>query len=113
MAVHIYDQYLNKSKVDRSHLVFVFVTTLFIAAKYEEVKIVRLKNFLSQVQNESCTPDAIFETERLVLEKLNYKLNYVCPYDFLKRIFHITKTDIDKCELIRFDGLLLFGVFHV
>lgn len=97
MAVNLFDTYLSKIPVNRKDTSLLFVTCIFIAAKFEEVKIVRLKNFMVHCDNKDLTHDAVLEMEKKVLELLDYKLTYICPYDFLKRVFFIYRTDLDKC----------------
>lgn len=101
LAIYVFDNYLAVYPVVQRSLSVLFVTCVFIAAKYEEVKIVRLDNFLTHCKEPGVTADAVLEQERDVLEKLNYKLVHICPYDFLKRVFYVCRTDLDKCKLTR------------
>lgn len=105
LAVYILDRYLSAKIFPTFNNKMLWVTCLFIACKFEEVKIVRLEHFLKY-----CEPDitrsAIFELENRVLEAIQWKLTLICPYDFLKRIFYINLTDLENCGLTRLTSLL-------
>ena len=113
LAIYLFDSYLAKCPIGRKTASLLFVTSIFTAAKFEEVKIVRVKNFLAHCDDKDVTADAVFEMEKNILDKLNYELSYVCPYDFLKRIFFIYRTDLDKCNITRHTSMLFYRVFSL
>ena len=110
LAIYLFDGYMAARRINRRTASLLFVTCIFTASKFEEVKIVRLGNFLAHCEDREVTPEAVFDMEKELLERLGYNLSYVCPYDFLKRVFFIYKTDLDKCKLTRHPRLLFHRV---
>lgn len=107
LAVYIFDKFLSIKKLDPKQATLIFVTSVFIAAKFEEIRVVRLRNFLQHCNGDLVSAPMVLNMEKQILELLDYQISYICPYDFLKRLFYIMKSDLDKCELIRHPRLLL------
>ena len=105
LAVYILDRYLSAKMYPCSNIKMLWVTCLFVACKFEEVKIVRLDQFLRYCEGD-ITKSGVFELEHNVLEAIEWKLTLICPYDFLKRIFYINLTDLENCGLTRLAGVL-------
>ena len=92
LAIYILDKYLSLRNVFFKDFDLFLVTVLFIAAKYEETIYVKLYRILQEYKIRLEPTQVInYESEMLIL--LDFKLNFVCPYDFLKRIFLIHKIE--------------------
>lgn len=98
LAVYILDKYLSACPVSKTTLQALCLTILFIAAKFEEVKMIRLNSILKSVHT-TIEPEKIFALEKKVLQILDFKLTSISPFDFLKRIYHVTGTSIEKYPL--------------
>ena len=109
LAVYILDMYLSKKVIRNKDVDLLLVTIIFIAAKYEETIYVKLFKILNGYKIRLEPPQVIlFEAE--VLAVLDFKLNIVCPYDFLKRIFLIQKIEDKNFSSIKSCVLFLhFG----
>lgn len=93
LAVYILDKYMSVKGLRTREIDLLLVTILFIAAKYEETSYVRLSRIIEGYSKFKLLPESIIELEAQVLAVLNFKLNIICPYDFLKRLFLIHKID--------------------
>jgi hypothetical protein len=96
LTIYIFDKFLSAKTLNRKKLQLVCMTCLFIACKFEEVKIIRIQDFLKYC-DESVTKANVLDLENEILGTLNFKLTFISPYDFLKRIFYINTADLDKC----------------
>ncbi len=110
LTIYIFDKFLSAKTLNRKKLQLVCMTCLFIACKFEEVKIIRIQDFLKYC-DESVTKANVLDLENEILGTLNFKLTFISPYDFLKRIFYINTADLDKCLLTRPSCLLPAWVF--
>lgn len=93
LAVYLMDKYVSLRGVKVKDIDLLLVTILFIAAKYEETIYVKLFRIMHAYSNYKFDPAQVIALEAKVLGDINFKLNIVCPYDFLKRLFLIHKID--------------------
>ena len=84
MTTFIIDQYMSKQKIEKSKLHLIGVSTLWIAAKYEEIYPPDLSDFL-QVSENKFTRHQVLEMEKEILQKLNFKITVPSAYRFLQR----------------------------
>lgn len=84
VCVLIIDQFLSKKKILKSQLHLFGVTTLLIAAKYEEIYPPKLSDFL-QVSENKFTSKMVLKMEQEILETLNFNITAPSGYRFLQR----------------------------
>ena len=111
LAVYVMDAFLSKCTLNRHSLHQFLLSVLFIAAKYEETTYVRFSKILDAYNYQyKMDLGRVVDMEAVVLDQLNFRLNTVCPYDFLKRIFLIHKCENkDLSQLISGLQFLHFG----
>lgn len=95
LAVYILDRYLSLKLLNRKALQAVCLTVLFIASKFEEVKMIQIKQFMKTLAA-PIEKTVIFEIERDILLLLDFRLTYISPFDFLKRIYHVVAMSVER-----------------
>ncbi|KAG5458823.1 MAG: cyclin-like protein [Olpidium bornovanus] len=85
LAINILDRYLSLIQVPSNTLQLAGITALFIAAKVEEIAIPEIKEFAYMADN-AYSLEEIRRAERHVLQKINFRLSYPNPMNFLRRI---------------------------
>lgn len=93
LSIYILDKYMSVKPLRTKEIDYLLVTILFIAAKYEETTYVRLSRIIDGYSKFKMIPQTVVELEAQVLAVINFKLNIICPYDFLKRLFLIHKIE--------------------
>lgn len=108
LSVYLIDKYMSEQEIKTKDINLLVLTTLFIAAKYEETTYVKLYKIIeaSQLRLE---PACVIQFEAEMLATFDFKLNIICPYDFLKRIFLVQKVDDKNFSKIK--SRLLFICF--
>ena len=81
---HIIDQFMSRHKIEKNQLHLLGVSTLWIAAKYEEIYPPDLNDFL-QVSENKFSRQQVLDMEKIILMKLNFKITAPSPYRFLQR----------------------------
>ena len=89
LAVYFLDRVLSLRRLHRKSLQLFTATVLFIAAKFEEVRLISLRSFLKHVA-EAHTAREVLQLESEVVALLDFRLTTVSPFDFLKRTYHAT-----------------------
>ena len=113
LSVYIMDKYLSIKSLTYKEIDLFLATILFISAKYEETIYVKLSRILYEYKSR-LEPCQIIQLESEVLASIDFKLNLVCPYDFLKRIFLIHKIeDPSFSDLKSFMCKLLFRSYII
>lgn len=85
LAVSLIDRYLQVDlTVDRSNLQLVGVSALWVAAKYEEMYVPNLKDFIYITDNAFTEPD-MKKMEQKILKALDWRLGRPLGIHFLKR----------------------------
>uniref|UniRef100_A0A1A9WI26 Uncharacterized protein n=1 Tax=Glossina brevipalpis TaxID=37001 RepID=A0A1A9WI26_9MUSC len=93
LAVAIIDRYLQVVKDTKcSQLQLVGATSLFIAAKYEQLCPPRLTS-LVYITNGSCTESQICKMEMDILKILGFNLSRPLPIQFLRRFSKLAKAE--------------------
>lgn len=85
LTVNIIDRFLSRRAINPNKLQLVGITSMFIAAKYEEVFAPSINQFV-YISDGSYTYDEIIKAERFILANLNFDLQYPNPLNFLRRI---------------------------
>jgi hypothetical protein len=92
LAVNIVDRYLSEQNTELDQIQLIGITSLFIAAKYEEVFSPAVANFSYLADGYSM--EDILEAERLILQVLDFRNSYPNPMNFLRRISKADDYDI-------------------
>lgn len=102
MAVKIADHYLMKKTVPRQQLQLLYMTSLFISAKFDErlppVEIDELIQSAAGVY----TREQVISCEVDILTTLNFNIRFPLSYVFLRRFARCTKSDQRTLLLARF-----------
>lgn len=94
LAVNIIDRFLSQRTVVLGKLQLVGITSLFIAAKFEEMVSPTMFDFLHMTDN-AVKDDELIKAERFILQVLDFHLCYSNPVNFLRRVC----TDELKCDI--------------
>lgn len=90
LAVNIIDRYLEKAAVVKKKLQLVGITSLFIAAKYEEIYPPPLKEFV-HVTDRAYTRDELLDLEGKIISALKFKFTVPSSLFFFERFGRIAK----------------------
>ncbi|AMD20702.1 HDL042Cp [Eremothecium sinecaudum] len=85
LAINIMDRYLSTNSVSLSRLQLVAITSLLIAAKFEEVNLPKLSNY-AYITDNAYTTDEIKTAECHILNSLEFNIGWPNPMNFLRRI---------------------------
>lgn len=94
LAVNIIDRFLSLRTVVLGKLQLVGITSLFIAAKFEEMICPSMQDFLFMTDH-AVKEDELIKAERFILQVLDFHLCYPNPVNFLRRVC----TDELKCDV--------------
>lgn len=92
MAVNLIDRYCQLIKMTRTKYQLLGITSLFIAAKYEEIYPPELKEFVYVTDN-AYTKTDVLEMEGQIISTLDFNLLSISPLRFLERHSRIAKLD--------------------
>ncbi|KAJ3023349.1 UNVERIFIED_CONTAM: G2/mitotic-specific cyclin [Siphonaria sp. JEL0065] len=101
LAVNIIDRFLSLRVVSLVKLQLVGITSMFIAAKYEEVIAPSIKNFIYMADN-GYTEEEIQKAERYVLSVLEFNLQYPSSMSFLRRCSKAENYNIQTRTLAKY-----------
>jgi Cyclin, N-terminal domain/Cyclin, C-terminal domain len=90
LAVNIIDRYLTTVEVPRQTLQLVGVTSLLLAAKYEEIYPPEVKDCVC-ITDRAYTKQDILDMEADILNELSFNLTVPTGHPFLQRFLFITK----------------------
>ncbi|CCD25886.2 B-type cyclin CLB6 NDAI_0G01100 [Naumovozyma dairenensis CBS 421] len=102
LGINIMDRFLSFNKVTVTKLQLLAVTSMFIAAKFEEVKLPKLSNY-SYITDGAASNNDIKNAELYILKNLNFNIAWPNPMNFLRRISKVDKYDFQT----RFIGKFL------
>lgn len=96
LAVHVADRFLSAVSVSRRRLQLVGVTALFIAAKYEDIYMPPVKDFVAITD---CSYDVleIYEMEASILNELGFRVTVPSTLPFLRRCIKAARAE-SGCE---------------
>ena len=96
LTIGLIDRYLKvqHDRVRKNHLQLIGVTALFIAAKYEEVRPVRIADICYMTDN-GYSKGNVRRMERRLLSSLNFKLGHPGAYSFSREMAN-KKRDINS-----------------
>ncbi|KAJ3086890.1 G2/mitotic-specific cyclin, partial [Physocladia obscura] len=101
LAVNIIDRFLSLRVVSLVKLQLVGITSMFIAAKYEEVIAPSIKNFIFMADG-GYTEEEIQKAERYVLSVLEFNLQYPSSMSFLRRCSKAENYNIETRTLAKY-----------
>lgn len=84
LTINILDRFVEKTKVARNKLQLVGVTSMLVAAKYEEIFPPEIKDF-EFICDRAYTREMILDMEVQICNKLNFNFTVATPHTFLKR----------------------------
>ena len=98
LAVNYLDRCLEVMKVSKAELQLLGCTCLFVAAKYEEMKLPDLDHYVWVCDN-MYTRDDILSMEMRVLEALDYRLTAATAKLFLRRFQRAARVSLEEKHL--------------
>ncbi|KAK9475070.1 cyclin-like protein [Dipodascopsis tothii] len=101
LTMNIVDRFLSARVVTLDKLQLVGMTSMFIAAKYEEVFPPGIGHFV-YVADSGYTEDEILRAERFILQVLDFNLSYPNPMNFLRRNSKADAYDIETRTMAKY-----------
>ena len=106
VALHILDQYLSRQKIQKNQLHILGVTTLVLAAKYEEIYPPSIKDFL-EISENSFNAAMVISMEKEILQAIQFRVTAPSAYRFLQRFRRLSVENNKDDELFFFAQYLL------
>lgn len=95
LSTLIIDRYLECVSITKKQLPLFVIASLMIAAKYEEVNPPEIRDY-EYICDRNYTLDEIRHAERMILQMLNYDLNYSTVFTFLPAFLKQIPTNPEK-----------------
>lgn len=93
LAIHLFDRFLEYTKVSKRQLQLVGVTALFIASKYEEMYVPAVDDFVA-ITNRSYSIEDIYHMESVILNRLKFDVTVPSALTFLHRVVKAIREEI-------------------
>ncbi|CAR26988.1 ZYRO0C06160p [Zygosaccharomyces rouxii] len=101
LTINIMDRFLAKNKVTLSKLQLLAVTSLFIAAKFEEVTLPKLSDY-AYITDGAASKHDIKSAEMFMLTSLSFDIAWPNPMNFLRRISKADSYDFQTRSIGKF-----------
>ncbi|CAG8462745.1 12162_t:CDS:2, partial [Ambispora leptoticha] len=101
LTVNIVDRFLSVRVVSLVKLQLVGITSMFIAAKYEEICGPSIKNFIF-LSDGGYSEAEMLKAERYILQTLDFKLSYPSPMNFLRRISKADNYEVNARTIAKY-----------
>ncbi|SMN18174.1 similar to Saccharomyces cerevisiae YGR109C CLB6 B-type cyclin involved in DNA replication during S phase [Maudiozyma saulgeensis] len=101
LAINIMDRFLADNKVNTDKLQLLAVTSLFIAAKFEEIHLPKLAEY-AYITDGAATKDDIKTAELYMLTRLKFELAWPTPMNFLRRLSKADGYDTETRNMAKF-----------
>lgn len=98
LGINIMDRFLSQHKVDINKLQLLAVTSLFIAAKFEEINLPKLSEY-AYITDGAATKEDIKMSEMFILTELKFSVDWPNPLNFLRRLSKADSYDTE-CRVI-------------
>ncbi|KAK3236573.1 hypothetical protein CYMTET_53294 [Cymbomonas tetramitiformis] len=98
LTTNLIDRFLQKEQVTRKNLQLVGMTSMLLAAKYEEIWAPEVKDFV-YISDKAYNRTQILDMEKLMLRRLKFNLTVPTAYHFLARFLKAAGAD-KQCELL-------------
>ncbi|SCU97651.1 LADA_0H07426g1_1 [Lachancea dasiensis] len=85
LAINVMDRFMSMRKVSMAKLQLLAVSSLLIAAKFEEVNLPKLSQY-AYITDGACSTQDIKDAEMYVLTTLKFNIGWPNPLNFLRRI---------------------------
>ncbi|SCV04335.1 LAME_0H17634g1_1 [Lachancea meyersii CBS 8951] len=85
LSINVMDRFMSLRKVSMAKLQLLAVSSLLIAAKFEEINLPKLSQY-AYITDGACTCQDIKEAEMYVLTTLKFNIGWPNPLNFLRRI---------------------------
>lgn len=101
LTINLMDRFLSKNKVTLSKLQLLAVTSLFIAAKFEEVNLPKLSDY-AYITDGAASKNDIKNAEMFMLTSLEFNIGWPNPMNFLRRISKADRYDFQTRSIAKF-----------
>lgn len=101
LTINVMDRFLAKNKVTLSKLQLLAVTSLFIAAKFEEVTLPKLSDY-AYITDGAASKHDIKSAEMFMLTSLSFDIAWPNPMNFLRRISKADSYDFQTRSIGKF-----------
>lgn len=101
LAIAIMDKFLSQNLVTMSRLQLLAVTSLFIAAKFEEIKLPKLSNY-SYITDGAASAKDIKKAEAYILKSLRFDISIPNPLNFLTKYSESTKPSTRTVQMSKY-----------
>ncbi|QLQ82484.1 hypothetical protein HG537_0H02460 [Torulaspora globosa] len=101
LTINLMDRFLSKNKVTLSKLQLLAVTSLFIAAKFEEVNLPKLADY-AYITDGAASKSDIKNAEMFMLTSLEFNIGWPNPMNFLRRISKADRYDLQTRSIAKF-----------
>lgn len=101
LAINLMDRFLSKNKVTLKKLQLLAVTSLFIAAKFEEINVPKLAEY-AYITDGAATKQDIKDAEMFMLSSLGFNIAWPNPINFLRRISKVDNYDYQTRNFAKF-----------
>lgn len=101
LTINLMDRFLSKNKVTLSKLQLLAVTSLFIAAKFEEVNLPKLSDY-AYITDGAASKSDIKNAEMFMLTSLEFNIGWPNPMNFLRRISKADRYDLQTRSIAKF-----------
>ncbi|SCV03077.1 LAMI_0H05292g1_1 [Lachancea mirantina] len=85
LGINIMDRFMSLKKVSMAKLQLLAVSSLLIAAKFEEVNLPKLSQY-AYITDGACSTEDMKNAELYILTTLGFEIGYPSPLNFLRRI---------------------------
>lgn len=92
LTVNYIDRLLSRCAVNRNRLQLLGITSMFVAAKYEEIYPPTIKEFV-YISDNTYNREQVLTMESLLLRVLKFRLTGATPWEFIKQLFKASKLD--------------------
>lgn len=101
LAVNVMDRFMSMRKVSMAKLQLLAVSSLLIAAKFEEVNLPKLSQY-AYITDGACSSQDIKDAEMYVLTTLKFNIGWPNPLNFLRRISKADNYDVQARSVAKF-----------